>query len=396
MKEINNLLEKEKKFLLHTYKRIPLEISHGEGVYIVTKDGKKYLDFFSGLAVNSLGYGNKKIINAIEEQIKKFIHLSNYYVNITQLEFAEQLIKYSGLSKVFFTNSGTEAVEASLKLLRKALGPDKKIFSFSNAFHGRTYGSLSLSGKEKYKKYFAPLLPNIFQLEFNNINQIEDNLDETTAAVYIEFVQGEGGIRIASKQFIKRLDELRKEFGFVLVADEVQSGIWRTGKPFAYNHFNLKPDLVIVAKAIGGGFPLGALITNKKYSDAFQIGDHGSTFGGNPVACAAGLAVIEEIINIKLMNNVENLSNYFISKLNQLKDKFPDKIKDVRGLGYMLGVELNFPCNKIVDEFRENCILVNCTSENVIRILPPLISIKTNIDQFLTTFEKLLKNYKLT
>lgn len=393
MKEINNLLEKEKKFLLHTYKRIPLEISHGEGVYIVTKDGKKYLDFFSGLAVNSLGYGNKKIINAIEEQIKKFIHLSNYYVNNTQLELAEKLIKYSGLSKVFFTNSGTEAVEASLKLLRKALGPDKKIFSFSNAFHGRTYGSLSLSGKEKYKKYFAPLLPNIFQLEFNNINQIEDNLDETTAAVYIEFVQGEGGIRIASKQFIKKLDELRKEYGFVLVADEVQSGIWRTGKPFAYNHFNLKPDLVIVAKAIGGGFPLGALITNKKYSDAFQIGDHGSTFGGNPVACAAGLAVIEEIINIKLMNNVENLSNYFISKLNQLKDKFPDKIKDVRGLGYMLGVELNFPCNKIVDEFRENCILVNCTSENVLRILPPLISIKTNIDQFLTTFEKLLKNY---
>ena len=393
MKEINNLLEKEKKFLLHTYKRIPLEISHGEGVYIVTKDGKKYLDFFSGLAVNSLGYGNKKIINAIEEQIKKIIHLSNYYVNNTQLELAEKLIKYSGLSKVFFTNSGTEAVEASLKLLRKALGPDKKIFSFSNAFHGRTYGSLSLSGKEKYKKYFAPLLPNIFQLEFNNINQIEDNLDETTAAVYIEFVQGEGGIRIASKQFINKLDELRKEYGFVLVADEVQSGIWRTGKPFAYNHFNLKPDLVIVAKAIGGGFPLGALITNKKYSDAFQIGDHGSTFGGNPVACAAGLAVIEEIINIKLMNNVENLSNYFISKLNQLKDKFPDKIKDVRGLGYMLGVELNFPCNKIVDEFRENCILVNCTSENVLRILPPLISIKTNIDQFLTTFEKLLKNY---
>ena len=392
MKEINNLLEKEKKFLLHTYKRIPLEISHGEGVYIVTKDGKKYLDFFSGLAVNSLGYGNKKIINAIEEQIKKFIHLSNYYVNDTQLELAEQLIKYSGLSKVFFTNSGTEAVEASLKLLRKALGPDKKIFSFSDAFHGRTYGSLSLSGKEKYKKYFAPLLPNIFQLEFNNINQIEDNLDETTAAVYIEFVQGEGGIRIASKQFIKRLDELRKEFGFVLVADEVQSGIWRTGKPFAYNHFNLKPDLVIVAKTIGGGFPLGALITNKKYSDAFQIGDHGSTFGGNPVACAAGLAVIEEIINIKLMNNVENLSNYFISKLNQLKDKFPDKIKEVRGLGFMLGIELNVPCNTIVDEFRENGILVNCTSENVVRILPPLISTKQNIDQFLTTFEKLLKN----
>jgi len=390
LKEINYILEKEKEILLHTYSRIPLDVSHGEGVYLFSKDGRKYLDFFSGLAVNALGYGNKKIINAIEEQIKKFIHLSNYYTFQPQIELAERLIKYSGLSKVFFTNSGTEAVEASLKLVRKAFGPDKKIITFSNAFHGRTYGSLSLSGKEKYKKHFAPLLTNILQLEFNNTEQIEKNLDDNTAAVYLEFIQGEGGIRIASKQFIEKLVELRKKYGFVLVADEVQSGIGRTGKPFAYNHFNIEPDLVITAKAIGGGLPLGALITNKKYSSVFKPGDHGSTFGGNPVACAAGLAVMEEIFKNDLMNNVENLSNYFISKLKQLSVKFPDKIKEVRGLGFMIGIELNFPCNKIVDEFRQNGILINCTSENVLRILPPLISTKENIDQFLKAFEKLI------
>jgi predicted acetylornithine/succinylornithine family transaminase len=391
LKDLSNIISKEKEFLLQTYNRIPLEISHGEGVYIITKDGKKYLDFFSGLAVNALGYGNEKIINAIEEQIKKYIHLSNYYINKPQIELAERLVKYSGLSKVFFSNSGTEAMEASLKLIRKVFGPDKKIITFSNAFHGRTYGSLSLSGKEKYKKYFAPLLDNIVQIKFNDTKQLEDNINENTAAVYIELIQGEGGIRISSKQFVHKLEELKKKYSFVIVADEVQSGIGRTGKPFSYNHFSIEPDLVIVAKAIGGGLPLGALITNKKYSNVFQAGDHGSTFGGNPVACAVGLVVLKEVFENGLMNSVESLGDYFISKLNKTRAKFPDKIKEVRGLGFMLGVELNLPCEKIVDEFRENGILVNCTSENVVRILPPLITTKANIDHFLIIFNQLLK-----
>ena len=390
MKDISNILSKEKEFLLHTYNRIPLEISHGEGVYLISKDGKKYLDFFSGLAVNALGYGNPLIINAIEEQIRKYIHLSNYYINQPQIELAERLVKYSGLSKVFFANSGTEAVEASLKLIRKVLGPGKKIITFSNAFHGRTYGSLSLNGKEKYKKHFAPLLENIIQIEFNDIKQLEATINTDTAAVYIELIQGEGGIRIASNQFIEKLEELRIKYSFVLVADEVQSGIGRTGRPFAYNHFNIEPDLVIVAKAIGGGLPLGALITNKKYSDVFHPGDHGSTFGGNPVACAAGLVVAKEVFEKDLMNSVAKLGADFISKLNQLRLRFPNKIKEVRGLGFMLGVEMNIPCHKLVNEFREKGILVNCTSENVIRILPPLISQKENIDHFITVFNKLL------
>jgi acetylornithine/N-succinyldiaminopimelate aminotransferase len=391
---LKNLIDREKEFLLQTYNRLPLEISHGDGVYLFTKDGKKYLDFFSGLAVNALGYGNPLIIGAIENQIKKYVHLSNYYLNEHQINLAERLIKYSGLSKVFFTNSGTEAVEASLKLIRKHFGPDKKIIAFSNAFHGRTYGSLSLGGREKYKKYFSPLLSKIIQLDFNNIEQVRRSIDGNTAAVYIEFIQGEGGVRVASKEFVESLMELQYKFNFALVADEVQSGIGRTGKPFAFNHFKVDPDLIIVAKAIGGGLPLGALITNKKYSEVFQIGDHGSTFGGNPVACAAGLAVLKQVFENSLIENVAILSEYFIKELNNLKSQMEVKITEVRGLGFMIGVEFNFPCKDIVVALRDKNVLVNCTSENVIRILPPLISTKENMDYFLQAFADLLKGIK--
>jgi predicted acetylornithine/succinylornithine family transaminase len=394
MKNSMNIFEREEEILLQTYKRIPIEISHGEGVYLYSKDGKKYLDFFSGLAVNALGYGNKKVIQSIEVQINKFIHLSNYYINTPQVELAEKLVKYSGLSKVFFTNSGTEAVEASLKLIRKYFGPEKNIITFSNAFHGRTYGSLSLSGKEKYKKYFSPLLPNIIQLGFNDLEQLEKNVTENTAAIYLEFIQGEGGIKFSSNIFVEKIDELRNKFGFALVADEVQSGIGRTGKPFAYQHYNIEPDLVIVAKAIGGGLPLGALMTNKKFENVFQKGDHGSTFGGNPVACAAGLEVVNEVFENELVKNVADLGNYFKSELNLLHKKYPDKIVDVRGLGFMIGVELPKPCVSLVDKFREKGILVNCTNENVLRILPPLISTKENIDYFINIFSEILSKDK--
>ena len=385
-----NIFDKEEEYLLHTYKRIPIVISHGEGVYLFSVDGNKYLDFFSGLAVNALGYGNKKVIQAIEEQIEKYVHLSNYYINSSQIELAEKLVKYSGLSRVFFANSGTEAVEASLKLIRKYFGPDKNIITFSNAFHGRTYGSLSLSGKEKYKKYFSPLLPNIIQLEYNDVEQLENNVDANTAAIYLEFIQGEGGIRVASHQFVHKIKKLRDKYGFALVVDEVQSGIGRTGKAFAFHHYDIKPDMVIVAKAIGGGLPLGGLITNKRFANVFHTGDHGSTFGGNPVACAAGLAVINQVFENGLVNGVSSLGNYFISELNVLHKNYPNKVVDVRGIGFMLGVELAKSCASFVDAFRENGILVNCTSENVLRILPPLISTKENIEHFITVFKKIL------
>jgi len=389
-----DIIIKEKEFLLQTYKRTPIKISYGKGVYLFAEDGKKYLDFFSGLAVNALGYGNEKVIRAIEEQIRKYIHLSNYYVNSPQVELAEKLVKYSGLSKVFFTNSGTETIEASLKLIRKYSGPKKKIITFSNAFHGRTYGSLSLGGKEKYKKYFAPLLSNIVQLEFNNVEQLEKNIHSNTAAVYLEFIQGEGGVRVASERFISKIKSLKKKYDFILVADEVQSGIGRTGKQFAYNHYEIKPDLVILAKAIGGGLPLGAMITNKKYSTVFEFGDHGSTFGGNPVACAAGLAVMNEVFEKGLVNEVARLGDYFLTKLKMIPNEYPTKIVDVRGLGFMLGVELHQSCSAITEEFRKKGILVNCTNENVLRILPPLISTQENIDHFIDQLKSILSNTK--
>jgi len=390
VKYLKDIFENEKTYFLQTYKRTPLNISHGKGVYLFTEDGKKYLDFFSGLAVNALGYGNEKVIQAIEDQIKKYIHLSNYYVNTPQVELAKKLVKYSGLTKVFFTNSGTEAAEASLKLIRKTCGPEKKIITFSNAFHGRTYGSLSLGGKDKYKHNFSPLLPNIVQLEFNNVNQLEKTIDSNITAVYLEFIQGEGGVRVASEDFVMKLKSKKKEYDFILVADEVQSGIGRTGKPFAYNYFNIEPDLVMVAKAIGGGLPLGALITNEKYSTVFDFGDHGSTFGGNPVACAAGLVVIEEIFENGLVDQVAKLGKYFIEQLKIIWKSNPDKIVDIRGIGFMIGVEMIHPCSHIIEEFRNNEILVNCTSEKVIRILPPLISTKDEIDHFLSIFRSIL------
>jgi len=395
MEYSKDIFIKEQEYLLQTYKRIPIKISHGKGVYIFTEDGKKYLDFFSGIAVNALGYGNKKVIRAIEEQIKKYIHLSNYYVNVPQIELAEKLVKYSGLSKVFFTNSGTEATEASLKLIRKFFGPKKKIITFSNAFHGRTYGSLSLGGKKKYKEHFSPLLPNIIQLEYNNVEQLDKYIDSETAAVYLEFIQGEGGVRVASERFISKIKSLKKKYNFILVADEVQSGIGRTGKSFAYNHYNITPDLVIVAKSIGGGLPLGALITNNRYFNVFESGDHGSTFGGNPVACVAGLAVIDEVFENSLVNEVAKLGDYFLKELKMISGENSDKIIDIRGLGFMLGVEFNQPCSAIVEEFRGKGILVNCTNDNVLRILPPLISTQENIEHFLNEF-RLILNKKIT
>ena len=391
METNKDIFKLEQEFLLQTYKRIPINISHGDGVYLFSTDGKKYLDFFSGLAVNALGYGNKKVIDAIEKQTKKFIHLSNYYVNEPQIKLAEKLIQLSGLNKVFFTNSGTEAAEASLKLVRKARGPEKKIITFSNAFHGRTYGSLSLGGKEKYKKQFSPLLPNITQLEFNKTDQLEKNIDSNAAAVYIEIIQGEGGVRVVSDEFIAKLKSLKEVHDFILIADEVQTGIGRTGKPFAYQHFDINPDLALVAKAIGGGLPLGALITNKKYSGIFSLGDHGSTFGGNPVSCAAGLAVIDEIFTNGLWEQVAVLGKYLIDELKSIQEQNPEKINDVRGFGFMIGIELNENCSNIVDEFRQNEILVNCTNDKVIRVLPPLISTKVEIDQFLKVFRNILQ-----
>src|ERR1039457_6747496 len=386
-----DLFQKEKEYFIHTYNRIPVDLAYGEGVHLFDKKGNRYLDFFSGLGVNALGYSHPGIIKAVSDQISKFGHLSNYFVTDIQVEFSEKLLKYSKMSKVFLSNSGTEAVEAAIKLIRKKFGPDKKIFSLSNAFHGRTYGALSLTANDNYRIPFLPLLPNIHQIAFNNIQDLITNIGKDTAALFVEFIQGEGGINMVSEEFVNELNTLRNKYEFILVSDCIQCGIGRTGKAFSHDYYDVAPDIILSAKAIGGGLPLGALLVNDALSEEFAPGDHGTTFGGNPVSCAAGNVVLTEVFERGLVNNVENNGDYLIGQLLELKDMYPAHIKEVRGRGFMIGVDFNSECATIVAKLRDRKIFANCTNKTVLRLLPPLIMEKNDIDFFLYNLHESIK-----
>jgi acetylornithine aminotransferase len=385
----------EKEFFFSTYKRLDVYIKRGDGVYLFDNEGKKYLDMISGIGVNVLGYGNENVKRAIIEQIEKYLHLSNLFVQEPQLELAKLLIEISGYKKVFFTNSGAEAIETALKITRKwgkKLGKTE-IVSFSNSFHGRTMGALSLMDRAKYRDGYEPFLPEIFKARYNDVKDVEEKINHKTAGVFLEFIQGEGGIVPADENFIKKIFELKDEFNFLVVADEIQSGLWRTGKFFAFEHYGVKPDVVALAKPIGGGLPLGAVLGNEKVADVFAFGTHGSTFGGNPVACSAGCAVIREIQN-GLIQNVISVGNYFKNKLLELKTKYPKVVKDVRGLGLMLGVELSFECFEIVRQLIQKGIIANCTNNNVVRLLPPFIIKEEHIDFFIEKFDEILNEFQ--
>ncbi len=380
----------EKELFLPTYKRIPLDIDYGKGVYLFDKQGNKYLDLFSGLAVNALGYAHPEIVKAVTDQISRFAHLSNSYITGIQIEFTERLLKYSKMDKAFLVNSGTEAVEAAIKLVRKIKGPKKKLIAFTGSFHGRTYGALSLTARKKYRDGFEPLLPEVIHLQFNDIDALRSSINENTAAVFIELIQGEGGIFEASAEFVKELLLLKEKFDFILVLDEIQSGIGRTGFPFAYDIFSIHPDIMVTAKAIGGGLPLGAMLTSNKFKETFTSGSHGTTFGGNPVCCAAGNVVLKEVFENGLLQKVKASGEYFKEQLINLKNNFPKSIKEIRGKGFMIGVELFFKGDEMVKLLREKGILVNVTNETVIRILPPLILTNAEIDIFITKFREAL------
>lgn len=382
--ELGKLIEAEERNFFHTYKRLNIKIEKGDGCYLYTDKGDKILDMFGGLAVNILGYNNAKINDVIESQLKKYIHLSNLFYQEPQIVLAEKLTSLSGYNKIFFSNSGTEAIEAALKLIRKYYynNSKKEIISFTGAFHGRTMGALSLSGRDKYKKYFGPFLENFLTLKFNSKIDLEKNVNENTAAVFLEYIQGEGGINAVTEQFIDALAELREKYGFLIAADEIQAGVGRTGKLHSFEHFRLKPDIVILAKGIGGGLPLGAVLGNERVENVFEFGDHGSTFGGNPVSAAAGLAILNELEN-GLMNNAKRIGEYLISELKKIQNAKPGKIKEVRGKGLMIGIETSINCKDIVNDMIMKKVLVNCTNENVIRLLPPLIIGKKEADIFL-------------
>ncbi len=391
---MKTIFEFEKEILFSTYRRIGINIKRGEGVYLFDDEGRKYLDMISGIGVNVLGYGNESVKKAIIEQIEKYIHLSNLFVQEPQVELAKLLVNLSGYKKVFFTNSGAEAIETAIKIVRKwgkRFGKSEMI-GFSNSFHGRTMGALSLMDRVKYRDGYEPFLQEVINAKYNDVEDIESKVNQKTAGVFLEFIQGEGGIVPADKNFVLKIFELREKFGFLVVADEIQSGLWRTGKFFAFENYDVKPDVVALAKPLGGGLPLGAVLGNDKVADVFTIGAHGSTFGGNPVACAAGCAVISEIQS-GIVENIVRIGNYFKDKLLELKEEHKEIIKEVRGLGLMLGVELKIECFDLVRRLIEKSIIANCTNNNVIRLLPPYIISEEHVNFFIEKFDEVLNEF---
>ena len=368
--------ETEEKLFFHNYARFPIAVTHGEGVWLVGDDGTRYLDMIAGIGVNALGYGDKRLVEAISTQASKLIHASNLFMMEPQFELADKLLALSGLSKVFFANSGTEAIEAAIKIARKWAGlsgdQDKKeVLSLSNCFHGRTYGAMSLTAKPKYVDGFEPLLPGTGMIAFNDIADLEAKVSERTAAVFVEVVQGEGGIHRISQQFIDRLKELREQYNFLIVADEIQAGCGRTGTFFSYTQVDADPDLVCLAKPLGGGLPLSAVIGSEKVADVLSYGNHGTTFGGNPVACAAGVAMINAIEEDNLMEHAMEIGTFINNEVQKLAEKHP-QILEIRQYGLMIGITVDKEAKQYVGRALQKSVIINATSVNVIRLLPPL------------------------
>ncbi|MCL5267247.1 MAG: acetylornithine/succinylornithine family transaminase [Bacteroidetes bacterium] len=385
-----NLHDKEKQFLLQTYKRLPIEVDHADGVYIYGKDGKRYLDFLGGIAVNALGYNNARVKAAIMAQVNRYLHMSNMFYMDAQVDLAEMLCGLSGYSKVFLTNSGTEAIEGAIKIARKWGSKEKKtkLFALSNSFHGRTFGALSLTDRPKYRQGFEPFLPDVDHITFNSVEELQRKIDANTAGVFIEFIQGEGGVNVVSEEFVRELYSLKRKHRFLVVADEIQAGIYRTGKLFSFEHYGVHPDLVTVAKPIGGGLPLGGTLVDASLEQVLEYGTHGTTFGGNPVSCAAGLATLKELSEKHIDQHVTKIGNYFRQRLLEVKSRHDSLVSEVRGLGLMIGVEFKTECGEIVNRLMGNGILANCTNGNVIRLLPPLIIEQEHVDIFVDVLEK--------
>ena len=393
---MEDLMVSDKKFIMGTYKRYPLTVKKAKGKYIWSQEGKRYLDFFSGLSVNNFGHCHPQILKAIRQQLLRHLHISNMYYDSLQVELAEILVKLSIPGKVFFSNSGAEANECAIKLARKyghlegGKREDRyKIIVFDNSFHGRTLATLSATRQKKFHWGFTPLLSGFQQAKFNDLSTVGKAIDNNTCAIMVEPIQGEGGIRVATQEFLRGLRRLCNKFKLLLIFDEIQSGMGRTGKMFAYQHYGVAPDILTVAKGVGGGLPLAATIARVEIAKLFGYGNHGSTFGGNPVSVAAGLAAVR-LLDDNLLENVEVTGNYLIRRLNELKFRYPKRIKQVRGLGLMVGMELNGEGEEIVNKCFEEGILINCTQKKVLRFLPPLMVNNSDMDKLVRALDKIL------
>jgi acetylornithine/N-succinyldiaminopimelate aminotransferase len=393
---LNEIIALDKKYFMNTFgDRLPVCFTKGQGMKLWDMDGKVYYDFLGGIAVSALGHSHPVLVNALIEQAQKFIHCSNYYYIESQAKLAQLIVENSCCDKVFFANSGAEANEGAIKLarlyFRKKGVPEKfEIITLEKSFHGRTLATLAATGQEKYQKNYCPLTPKFLSVPMNDIDALENAITEYTCGIMLEPIQGESGVNPANVDYIKKVRELCDKKDILLIFDEVQCGLGRTGKMFGYEHFGIEPDIFTLAKALGGGFPIGALCAKEPYASAFEPGDHGSTFGGNPLACSAGLATLSTIINDKLYDNSAKMGEYFTDKLNKLKNKHPI-ITEVRGKGLMIGVQLAAPIAvKLKKKFLEQGFLIGSVGDNIIRMLPPLIISKDDIDMYIAALDKVL------
>ena len=382
-------IEEAEKVLLHTYNRYQVVFDHGDGVYLFDEEGKKYLDFVAGISVFALGYNNKDFNDALKEQIDKIIHTSNYYYNVPAIEAAKKLTKAAEMDRVFFTNSGAEAIEGAIKAARKYAfnkdgSTDHEIIAMEHSFHGRTMGALSVTGNPKYREAFEPGIGNIKFAKMNDLESVKALISKKTCAVIFETVQGEGGIYPATEEFIKGVRKLCDENDILLILDEVQCGMGRTGYMFAWQKYGVKPDIMTVAKALGCGVPVGAfLLTEKVAQNSLVAGDHGSTYGGNPLVTKAASAVFDIFEKENVLENVKNVGAYLFEKLESLSKKY-DIILGHRGIGLIQGLEFSVPVAPIINKALEKGLVLINAGTNIIRFVPPLVISKENVDEMIS------------
>jgi acetylornithine/N-succinyldiaminopimelate aminotransferase len=394
--KMKEYIDEAEKDLLHTYNRYQVVLDHGDGVHLYDIDGKEYLDFVSGIAVFALGYNNKEYNDALKAQIDKIIHTSNYYYNVPAIEAAKKLKKVSGMDRVFFTNSGAEAIEGALKAARKYAylkdgKTDHEIIALEHSFHGRTFGALSVTGNPKYREAFEPMIGNIRFAKMNDFESILENVNDKTCAIIMETVQGEGGIFPAEEEFLRKVRTLCDEKDILLILDEIQCGMGRTGHMFAWQSYGIKPDIMTCAKALGCGVPVGAFLLNEKTGqNSLKAGDHGTTYGGNPLACAAISKVLDLFEQYNIIDNVNSVAPYLEKRLDELVDKY-DFVTKRRGRGLMQGLVFDRPvADIIVSAMDKGLILINA-GPSIIRFVPPLVISKDDVDKMIEILDSCLR-----
>ena len=381
------LIEIEDNYFINTFTRQPIVLDYGEGIKVTDIDGNEYVDMFAGIAVNALGHNHPKLVKAIQNQAAKLIHVSSIYYNEPALIYAKKLIDLTEFDRIFYANSGAEANEGAIKLAVKYTGKNE-VISTVESFHGRTIMTLAATGHEEYHEPFKGILPNGFiNVPYNDIEAIKEAISENTAAIIVEPIQGEGGVNVPDINYLKEIEKICHEKNIVFIVDEVQTGFGRCGTLFAHELFDVKPDILTMAKGIGGGVPMGGILATEKIASAFVPGDHGTTFGGGPLVCAAANAVLDTFEEENILDNVNEVGQYFIEELKKLDKEI---IADVRGKGLMVGLELTKPGAEYVDKLREAGFLINCTADKVLRFVPPLIITKKDIDEFVKALDEIL------